>query len=422
MPIKSKRDYFAWLKSVGPGVITGASDDDPSGIATYSQAGAITGYETLWVMVLTYPMMASIQIVSAQIGRVTGGGLAENMKRHYPPWVAYTIVSLMVVANVVNIGADIVAMGEATRLVLGGNAILYSILLMVLSLVLIIYIPYNKYVFFLKWLTLVLFSYFGVMFFIRVPWAEVFRSLVIPSVELNTAFFTAMIALLGTTISPYLFFWQASEEVEEEQDDPTQHSLQLDPAEARLAFKRIRSDTLLGVAFANVTAICIMIAAAVTLHHAGRSDIQTASQAAMALRPLAGDAAFALFAIGIVGTGLLALPVLAGSAAYAIAELLNLPHGLEKKPSEAPRFYEIIAIVTVVGAVLIFFGVNPIAALYWAAVINGVVAVPIMVIMLLMGANPRVMSEFTLRPRTKILGWLSTVIMFAAGIGLLLTL
>ncbi|MBS1903744.1 MAG: divalent metal cation transporter [Bacteroidetes bacterium] len=412
----------AWSRTLGPGVITGASDDDPSGIATYSQAGAITGFSTLWIMLLAYPMMATIQLASAEIGRVSGGGLAENMKKHYPKWVAFSIVALMLVANTVNIGADVVAMGEASRLVFGGNAMVYSVLLTVASIVLMVWVPYRRYVFFLKWMTLALFAYFGVLFFVHVPWSEVARSIVVPTLELNTTFFTAIIALLGTTISPYLFFWQASEEVEEEQDDPEAHPLRDAPSEAAGALRRIKLDTLLGVAYANVAAMVIMIVAAVTLHHAGGSSIQTAAEAAQALRPLAGDAAFALFAIGIVGTGMLALPVLAGSAAFALAELFDFERGLEKKPSQAKNFYSLIALITIAGAILIFFGVNPIDALYWAAVVNGLVAVPIMAIMMLMGANERVMSRFTLRPRVLVLGWISTGVMLAAAVGLLVTL
>lgn len=421
----SRRSYNKgrnWIRSLGPGLITGASDDDPSGIATYSQAGAQTGFQTLWVMLFAYPMMATIQLVSAEIGRVTGSGLAGNMKKYYSRWIMGTIVSLMVMANIVNIGADIAAMGEAVHLVSGGHAVIFSIVLTLLSLILQIFIPYRRYVFFLKWLTLVLFSYVAVIFCINVPWLEVIKHLVIPTFGSDKTFFLAMIALLGTTISPYLFFWQASEEVEEEEGNPDEQPLLESPEQAVGAFARIKTDTLIGIGFSNAVAIFIIISAAVTLHNSGNTNIQSAAQAAEALRPIAGEFAFILFAIGIIGTGMLALPVLAGSAAYAIGEVFSLTIGLEKKPRQAKGFYSLIAGITLAGMLLIFIGVNPIQALYWAAVVNGIVAVPIMLIMMLMASNKKVMGQFTLKPITKIIGWASTIIMLGAATGLFLTL
>jgi len=294
----SRRSYNRgrdWIKSLGPGLITGASDDDPSGIATYSQAGAQTGFQTLWVMLFAYPMMATIQLVSAEIGRVTGAGLAGNMKKYYPKWIMGSVVMLMVMANIVNIGADISAMGEAVHLVSGGHAVIFSIILTVLSLGLQILIPYRKYVSFLKWLTLVLFSYVGVIFCIHIDWLDVLKHLVIPTFGTDKTFFLAMIALLGTTISPYLFFWQASEEVEEEEDNPDESPLLIAPEQAIGAFARIKTDTLVGIGFSNAVAIFIIISAAVTLHNTGNTDIESAAQAAEALRPIAGDFAFFLW-------------------------------------------------------------------------------------------------------------------------------
>ncbi|HYM20855.1 MAG TPA: divalent metal cation transporter [Candidatus Kapabacteria bacterium] len=410
------------FRALGPGVITGASDDDPSGIATYSQAGAQTGYGLLWVVVLSFPMMVVIQYISALIGRVTGAGLAANMKTHYPKWVTSSVVLLLLAANTVNIGADISAMGEAASLVLGGHATVYAIVLAALSVLLQVFIPYNKYVFVLKWLSLVLFAYVAVVFSVHVPWRTALKDSILPQVAFDGSYMATIIAVLGTTISPYLFFWQASEEAEEETDDPAAHPLTGAPEEAPSQIRRIKIDTVFGMAFSNLIAFFIIISTAVTLHAHGVTDIETAAQAAEALRPIAGELTFLLFALGIVGTGLLALPVLAGSAAYAIGELFDWQVGLEKKPSEAKGFYGVLAAVTLVGMLIIFMGINPIKALYWAAVINGLAAVPIMVIMMLMSSNAGVMGKFTISRRTKIFGWISTVAMLAAAIGLIVTL
>lgn len=416
------RTIKRWFKTLGPGVITGASDDDPSGIATYSQAGAQGGFGFLWTVIFSFPMMVAIQLVSAHIGRVTGRGIAANMREHYPKVIMYGIVFLMLAANIINIGADIASMGEAARLVVGGNATFYAIVLTALSVVLQVYIPYHRYVKILKWLCIVLFAYVAVVFSINVPWVEVLRHAFIPSLTLSTSYITTIIAVLGTTISPYLFFWQASEEVEDEQDDPRAHALVDSPEQAPKQFTRMRIDTIVGMAFSNLIAFFIVLSTAVTLHSRGVTDISTASQAAEALRPIAGEMTFLLFAVGLIGTGLLALPVLAGSAAYALGEVFSWPIGLNKKPQEAKRFYSVIVGVTFAGMLLIFIGLNPIHALYWAAVINGIVAVPIMVLMMLMGSNRKIMSKFALGPRLRIGGWISTFVMFAAALGLLLTL
>jgi len=403
-------------------VITGASDDDPSGIATYSQAGAQTGFGLLWTIVLSFPLMVAIQLVSAKIGRVTGIGIAGNMKKYYPRWIMVSLIFLMLGANIINIGADIAAMGEAANLVIGGNAIVYSIILTIIGILLQVFIPYSRYVFFLKWLCLVLFAYVAVVFSVHVPWAEAIKNSFLPTITFNTAYLTTIIAVFGTTISPYLFFWQASEEVEDEEVDPDTHPLLTSPEQAPFQIARIKKDTFIGMAFSNLIAFFIILSTAVTLHMHGKTDIETAAQAAEALRPIAGEFTFLLFAIGIIGTGLLALPVLAGSAAYAISEMFGLPMGLQKRARDAKRFYGLIAGITLAGMLLIFIGVNPIKALFWAAVINGIVAVPIMILMMFMGSNKDVMGDFTLTPKTKIFGWIATAVMFLAAAGLLFTL
>ncbi len=419
---KSKGEEDNWLKSLGPGLITGASDDDPSGIGTYSQVGAQGGMGMLWTIIYSFPMMVAIQLVSAQIGRVTGTGIAGNMRKYYPRWVMFTLVLLMLCANIINIGADIAAMGEAANLVLGGNMIIYAVILTLMSVTLQVLIPYAKYVLILKWLCLVLFTYVAVVFSVNVPWLEAIKNSLLPTITIDATNITMIIAVLGTTISPYLFFWQASEEVEEEEDNPDEHPLKQAPEEATKQFSRIRKDTVIGMAFSNLIAFFIMLCAAVTLHMNGKTDIQSASQAAEALRPIAGNLTFSLFAIGIIGTGLLALPVLAGSAAYAVSEMFLLPMGLNKKPKDAKKFYGLITGITVIGMLIIFIGINPIKALFWSAVINGVVAVPIMILMMLMGRNEKVMGKFTLTTRTTIIGWISTIIMFAAAVAMFLTL
>ncbi|MEI8134132.1 MAG: divalent metal cation transporter [bacterium] len=412
----------SWFAFLGPGLITGASDDDPSGIATYSQAGARVGFGLLWVMIFSFPMLVAIQLVSAQIGRVTGAGIAGNLKKYYPKWIMFALIFLMICANVINIGADISAMGEAANLVTGINPLLCAMIFTFGGLLLQVFIPYSRYVFILKWLTVALFAYVAVVFSVNVPWMEALHHALLPHISFDSGYLTLVIALLGTTISPYLFFWQASAEVEGEEDNPNEHPLLQSPEEAPSAISRIRKDTLSGMGFSQLVALFIMLSTAVTLHLHGKTNIETAAQAAEALRPIAGELTFALFALGIIGTGLLALPVLAGSAAFAISEMFGFTMGLEKRPAEAKKFYSLIAGITLAGMLLIFVGINPISALFWSAVINGVVAVPIMVLMMFMATNKKVMSNFTLAPSLKILGWLSTAVMLAAATGMFLSL
>ena len=401
---------IALAEQLGPGLITGAADDDPSGIATYSQAGAQAGFGLLWTMLLTYPLMCAIQLVSATIGRVTGKGLAANMDELFPDWVVTVIVALLFVANTINIGADLSAMGSAAALVLGLDARVLTVLFAFASLGLQLFVPYKRYAAILKWLTLVLFAYFAVLFFIHVNWVAALRGLVIPQVS-DRAFITTIVAIFGTTISPYLFFWQSAQEVEEVDVDPRAEPLVDAPWQARRAFRRIRVDTLVGMGVSNLVAVAIMVSTAATLHARGVTDIQSAQQAAQALEPVAGRFAFLLFSLGIVGTGLLAIPVLAGSSAYAVGESRGWKASLDSKPWEAVGFYTVIGLATLLGIGIIFSPVDPIKALFWSAVLNGVVAVPIMVAMMLVARRRQQMGKFTAPRSMALLGWAATAVM-----------
>ena len=403
-----------WIRQLGPGLITGAADDDPSGIATYSQAGAQFGLLTLWAVVFTYPLMVGIQLVSARIGRVTGHGLASNIGRHFPRPVLYAIVALLVGANTINIAADIAAMGEALRLLIGGPAHVYAVVFGMTCLLLQVFLTYQRYVRYLKWLTLALLSYVVLVLTIHIPWREVIAHAVTPHFALTTEYLTVIVAVFGTTISPYLFFWQASQEVEELDADPNAGALAHAPDGADEHLRRIKIDTYIGMAFSNIVAFCIILGTAATLHVAGVTDIQTSAQAAEALRPLAGQFTFLLFSLGIIGTGLIAVPVLAGSAAYAVAETFEWKRGLDLKLLEAREFYAIIALATLGGVALDFSLIDPIKALFWAAVINGIIAVPIMVVMMLLADDAKVMGSFAVTRRLKALGWLATGTMAAA--------
>ncbi len=410
------------VKHLGPGLITGAADDDPSGIATYSQAGAQFGFNMLWTMLLTYPLMTSIQMISARLGCLTGRGLAANIKAEFPVWVLYGIVSLLLVANTINIAADIAAMGEAAHLLLGGSPHYYSIAFGVFCLVLQIVVSYQTYVRYLKWLTLALLSYVAVAFSINVPWLEVARGMFLPDLPAGNDTITIIVAVLGTTISPYLFFWQAAQEMEDLRVNGSAAVLPHATDEARRHLRRIKWDSAVGMGFSNLVAFFIILSTAATLHPAGVTNIQTSAQAAEALRPLAGDFAFLLFGLGIVGTGLLAVPVLAGSAAYAVTEAFDWHSGLDKKLHEAKRFYTIVAFATLGGVILNFTPIDPIKALLWSAVINGVIAVPIMVVMMLLGSRQRIMGEFVIGKRLRVLGWAATAVMAIAVVAMIVTL
>jgi NRAMP (natural resistance-associated macrophage protein)-like metal ion transporter len=400
---------------LGPGLITGASDDDPSGIATYSQAGAQFGYNLGWTLLLTYPLMCAIQLISAHIGRVTGQGLAGNMRRHYPASLLYPLVGLLVVANTINIGADLGAMAAALRLLINGPMLIYVAGFAIITVLLEVFVRYSRYASVLRWLSLSLFAYVATVFAVGVPWLTVARSLVLPHISISGDYLTVVVAVFGTTISPYLFFWQAGEEVEDEKEDPEAKPLLDAPEQAPRQMTRMELDTIVGMGFSN------MLTTAATLNAHGVTDIQTSSQAAEALRPIAGRFAFTIFALGIIGTGMLALPVLAGSAAYAVGEALDWRVGLAQRPGRARAFYGTIAVATCVGAVLNFTALDPIKALFWSAVINGVAAVPIMVMIMLMASRRRVMGQFTLTPWLTTLGWLASAVMAAAAIGMFAT-
>jgi NRAMP (natural resistance-associated macrophage protein)-like metal ion transporter len=402
------------LGLLGPGLITGASDDDPSGIATYSQAGAQFGYSLTWVMLFTWPLMAAIQEISARIGRVTGKGIAANLREHYSPLLLRAMVGLLLVANFINLGADLGAMGDALRLVIGGPSGAYVILFAAFCAVLEIYSSYRRYVRLLKWMTLSLFAYVATVLVIHVPWGEVVYNTLIPHLSWQQDYIVVVVAVLGTTISPYLFFWQASEEAEDERINTHEHPLTEAPQEARAAIRRIEFDTYLGMGFSNLIAFFIIVTTAATLNVHGITDVQTSEQAAQALRPIAGDFAFFVFALGILGTGLLAIPVLAGSAAYALAEAMAWPSGLSRLPRDAKGFYATIVGGTLIGVAINFVNIDPMKALFWTAVINGVVAVPLMVLMMFMTMRRDVMGDFTLPRALWMVGWLSTAVMALA--------
>jgi NRAMP (natural resistance-associated macrophage protein)-like metal ion transporter len=411
---KDISEQKSFVKKLGPGLITGAADDDPSGIATYSQVGAQFGYSILWTTFLTFPLMVGIQIISARIGRVTGHGLAANIRHHYSPWILHSLICLLLVANTINIAADIGAMAAALKLLIGGPAHFYVIAFALLSLVLQIFIPFPRYAPILKLLTLSLFAYVATVFAVEIPWKDVLRGTIMPSASLGSDYVVAVVAVFGTTISPYLFFWQASQEVEEQRAAEGEEPLKEAPEQASAHLRRIKVDTYIGMGFSNLIAFFIILTAAVTLHLHGVTDIETSAQAAEALRPIAGEYAFLLFSAGIVGTGLLAVPVLAGSAAYAVAESFKWPIGLGRKLLEARGFYMILTIATLLGVMLNFTSIDPIKALFWSAFINGVIAVPIMAIMMAMAAKSEIMGQFVVTPRLRILGWLATGVMALA--------
>jgi Mn2+/Fe2+ NRAMP family transporter len=407
------------LQRLGPGLITGASDDDPSGIGTYSQAGAQLGYSIGWTMLLTYPLMVGIQEISARIGRTTGHGIAGNLCRYYPNSLLQLIVALLFVANTINIGADLSAMADAATILIGGFPSLYVIAFATFCLITVVFMNYGRYVTVLKWLTLSLFAYVAAAFVSHVSWRSAFAGALLPHVSWSGAYFTTLVAILGTTISPYLFFWQASQEAEDVRVDRKRKPLLKAPRQALNAFARIRADTLVGMAFSNSIGLAIIICTAATLHSAGVTRIETSAQAAEALKPIAGSFTFLLFTLGIVGTGLLAIPVLAGSAAYAVSEARRWPVGLSRQPRQASAFYSVLIAATLLGAGITISPLNPIQALYWSAVINGVVSVPVMVVMMLISANARVMGRFTVPGVLRWLGWASTAAMLFCVVGMM---
>lgn len=410
-----------WRRVIGPGLITGASDDDPSGIGTYSQAGAQFGFGLGWTMILTYPLMSSVQMISARIGRVTGHGLAGNVARQYPAWLTYSIVALLLIANTINIGADLGAMADASALVSGLPPALFLLGFAAFCALSEVFLRYASYVRILKWLTLALLAYVVALFLVDLDWGQALTGLVAPKVRWDGETLTMIVAIFGTTISPYLFFWQASQEAQEVQADPDEQPLKCDPLEGRVELKRIGLDTMAGMAASNLVALAIIFTTAATLHAGGITDIRTSADAAAALRPLAGPYASTIFALGIVGTGLLAVPVLAGSAAYAVGEAMRWPTGLECKPKRAKAFYGTIVAATAIGGLMNFMPIDPMRALVVAATINGVVAVPVMAVMMLLSGRASAMGVFTVVGPLRALGWLTTAVMVAAVAAMVLT-
>jgi NRAMP (natural resistance-associated macrophage protein)-like metal ion transporter len=406
------------FKRLGPGVVTGAADDDPSGIATYSQAGAQTGVTLLWTVVLTWPMMVAVQSVSARIGRVTGRGLAANMAEVFPRPVVTVLVGLLFLANTINIGADLSAMGAAARLVIGGSQHLYTLLFAVGSLLLVVLVPYSRYVGVLKWLTFSLFAYVGVVFTVHIDWRAVGIGAVVPRFELSGDSLTLIVAIFGTTISPYLFFWQSSQEVEDEEADPKARPLLERPRQAKRELYRIGWETSIGMGASNLVAFFIILTTAVTLHASGHTDIQTSEQAAAALKPIAGEYAFLLFSLGIIGTGLLAVPVLAGSAAYAVGEVRGWRTGLEHRPNQAKGFYAIIGIAILLGVAVDLSPLDPIKALFWSAVVNGVITVPILAAVMIVVSRQQQMGKFVATTSQRVIGWATVVMMAVAAVAM----
>ncbi len=406
------------IKRLGPGVITGAADDDPSGIATYSQAGAHAGFGLLWTVVLTWPLMVAVQSVSARIGRVTGRGLAANMCRSFPRPVVLGAVLLLFIANTINIGADLAAMGAALAMLVGWGQVVFTFLFALASVLAIVFIPYSRYVGFLKYLTFSLFAYVGVVFTAHLDWRAVGLGALVPKFAFDKETLTLVVAVLGTTISPYLFFWQSSQEVEEEEGDDEAGPLKENPAQAPGELTRIGWETGIGMAMSNLVAFFIILTTAATLNANGKTDIESTQQAAEALKPIAGEAAFLLFSLGIIGTGLLAVPVLAGSAAYALGEVQRWNVGLEHEFGEAKPFYLTLAAAILAGLGVVFLPIDPIKALIWSAVLNGVIVVPIIGAMMIVASRREIMGDFTAAPWQRVLGWLTLAVMAAAAVGM----
>jgi len=406
-------------RTLGPGLITGAADDDPSGIATYAQAGAQFAFGLGWTLIIAYPLMVAVQAICARIGRTTGAGIAGNLRKHYPAWVLQAVVALLFCANVLNIGADLGAMTQSTRLLIPLPTWAGLLLFAMISTAGPALLEHTRYVAVLKWLTFSLLAYFGTLITVPIPWSSLLRNLIWPQVSAGRDFWLTVVAVLGTTISPYLFFWQAAQEVEDTKAHPVRRPLLQAPRQASSALARIRTDTLTGMALSNLVGLAILITSAVTLHSRGIGDVGSAAQAAAALKPVAGTQAFLLFAVGIIGTGLLSVPVLAGSAAYALGEARRWKVGLSRKPLEAKAFYSTIALATLLGAVLNVIRIDPMKALVWAAVLNGIVAVPVLVMVMLLGARADVMGKFRISTRLEVWGWIATAVMAVASVAFL---
>ncbi|HLF49533.1 MAG TPA: divalent metal cation transporter [Methylomirabilota bacterium] len=409
-----------YFKTLGPGLVTGASDDDPSGITTYSVVGASMGYGMLWTAPATLPLTIAVQLICARIGLVTGFGLAGAVRRHYPRPLLYGACLLLLVANVFNIAADLAGMAEAASMLTGLHTWMLVPVFGVAILLVTVYTSYATFARSLKWLTAVLFAYIVTAVLVTPDWGTVLRATLLPTLRWDSTYVAALVGILGTTISPYLFFWQASQEVEEEKGRGRRTLAQrrgATPHELRDA----RLDVTTGICFSNLVFYFIILTTAATLYQAGHRDIQTARQAAEALRPLAGDGAYLLFALGLIGTGLLAIPVLAGSASFAVAELFGWRSGLDLSPRRGRRFYLLFAGAMAAGMALDFFGFNPTRMLFYSAVVNGLLAPPLMVLVMLVGNNPKIMGKHTNTFWLNLFGWGATAAMGIAAVALALT-
>lgn len=404
---------------LGPGLITGAADDDPSGISTYSVAGAAYGYAPLWIALLTFPLMVAIQLMCARLAMVTGRGLGAAVRTHFPRWVVWGACAILVVANVINIGADLGGMAEATQLVTGIQSHIWIPIYALGILALLFWSSYQLIARIFKWMTLVLFAYVLASFFAHVNWRHALVVTFVPHLELSRGFSAVLVAILGTTISPYLFFWQAAEEVEEQR---TQHPTFVErKGTIGRELKAARADTMAGMFFSNLIMYFIILTTAATLHAHGQAHITTARQAAEALRPLAGNGAYLLFTLGLIGTGMLGVPVLVGSCAYAVTEGAAWRGSLYDKPGSARKFYLIMGVAMVLSAALNYFGFNAVKMLFWSAVINGLLAPPLILLVILLTSRQKVMGEHVSPPLLKYLGWATFVVMTAAAVGMLVT-
>ena len=408
------------LAILGPGVITGAADDDPSGISTYSVAGAAYGYATLWIALLTFPLMSSVQLMCARLGMVTGQGLAAGIRRNYPRWVLWGACSILVVANVINIGADLGGMAEATELVTGIRPLIWIPFFAILILVLLIWISYQWIARIFKWITLVLFAYVLASFFANVDWWQALKVTLVPHLEWSRGFLAVLVGILGTTISPYLFFWQAAEEVEEDRLKGQTTLAQRRGASPK-ELKDARTDTLIGMFFSNFIMYFIILTTGATLHAHGQTNVTTAREAAEALRPLAGNGAYLLFTLGLIGTGMLGVPVLVGSSAYAAAEAANWRGSISDRPKKARAFYGVMAVAMALGLALNYLGLNAVKMLFWSAVINGLLAPPLILLVILLTSNRKVMGKQVNSPVLRYLGWTTFAVMTAAAAGMLIT-
>jgi NRAMP (natural resistance-associated macrophage protein)-like metal ion transporter len=409
-----------WLAVLGPGLITGAADDDPSGISTYSVAGAAYGYSTLWIALVTFPLMVAVQLMCARLGVVTRRGLASAIRKHYPRWVLWGACSILVVANVINIGADLGGMADATQLVTGIRPLVWIPVYAIGIIALLIWTSYRRIAQIFKWMTLVLLAYVLTSFYAHPDWKLALVATVIPHMEWSRDFLAVLVGILGTTISPYLFFWQAAEEVEE------QHAAHRTTAERRISLGEdlvsVRNDTVAGMFFSNFIMYFIILTTAATLHAHGQTGIATAREAAEALRPLAGNGAYLLFTLALIGTGMLGVPVLVGSCAYAVAESASWRGSMSDPPKRARAFYTVMAVAMALGFALNYLGLNSVKMLFWSAVVNGLLAPPLVLLVTLLTSNRQVMGDHVNPPLLKYLGWLTFVVMGIAALVLLITL